>query len=78
MTACPCGRPSWGLVTDLCLELQGLREVVYDEQVEFLAHRLANFRRLLDGSEHDQSYHRAIAREVLSRISREGHEAGAA
>jgi hypothetical protein len=68
---CPCGRPSWALVTELALELHDLRERLFSDEVELLAERLARFRHLIDGSVHDMGYHRAIAREVLTRIAKE-------
>jgi len=73
---CTCGRPSWGALTDLAVELQQLREVVFDEDVELLAVRLAGFRKMLDGSEPHSGYHRGIAREVLAEIAREDRESG--
>jgi hypothetical protein len=69
VSACACGRPSWALVADLSLELQQLREIVLDEDVELLAVRLARIRTILDGTKHDTHglpYHRALAREVLA------------
>ena len=70
MSECPCGRPSWALVTDLAFELWQLRELAFSDEVELLAVRLATFRKLLGGTARDMGYHRAMAREVLAEIAR--------
>jgi len=48
------------------LELQRLRELVLDDEVELLASRLDTLHRLLGGDEVPSGRHRALARELLA------------
>jgi hypothetical protein len=65
---CPCGRPSWAMVVDLCLELQAAREalaVVDSDTVEMIAVCCATAYALLGGEVMTLSAWRVRARELL-------------
>ena len=67
--ACICGRPSWSLVTDLCLEIIGLREqlaTVDEDLVELVAHDRFRFYCLIGGSALSEGAFRAKVRHELA------------
>jgi hypothetical protein len=53
------------VVTDLALELHGLRELVREDEVELVAGRLESLHRLLGGEDVPAGRHRALARQIL-------------
>lgn len=64
-TACDCGRPGWGLVTDLCLELQAARERlerIDEDLVELVAAERFKFYRAIGGTALTEGAFRAKVR----------------
>jgi len=67
--ACTCGRPSWGVVVDLCLELQAAREqlaTVDEDLAELVAHDHFRCYCLIGGSALTEGAFRAKIRHELA------------
>lgn len=65
---CTCGRPTWGEVTDLCLELAAVREKlgrIDEDQVELVAAKRFEFYVKLGGSTLSNGAFRAKVRHEL-------------